>query len=135
MERAAREAAQEAFLSGRARIVAATMAFGMGIDKPDVRFIGYYQLPGSLEAYVEESGRAGRDGRPSRCARFVSTADISQLRRHVRQDELSIATLRAIYTTVRGLVRAGAPLAQPRRGWGRWGRSGGGSPRRTWSAK
>lgn len=69
--------AQRLFMSPRRRIVMiATSAFGMGIDKPDIRYIVHYHAPGSLEQYVQEAGRAGRDGRPSRCTLLFDPGDL-----------------------------------------------------------
>jgi ATP-dependent DNA helicase RecQ len=75
MEDAERVRAQDQFMSGARQMIVATNAFGMGIDKPDIRFVAHYQMPGSIEAYYQEIGRAGRDGLPSTCALLFNYAD------------------------------------------------------------
>ncbi|MDR7270722.1 ATP-dependent DNA helicase RecQ [Pelomonas saccharophila] len=70
-----RAAAQEAFMAGQTRIMVATNAFGMGIDKPDIRLVLHAQMPASIEAYVQEFGRAGRDGEPADCVLLFREGD------------------------------------------------------------
>jgi ATP-dependent DNA helicase RecQ len=82
LEPGVRSANQDAFLSEESIILVATIAFGMGIDKPDVRFVVHLDLPGSLEAFYQETGRAGRDGMPAETLLLYGTQDVV-LRRHM----------------------------------------------------
>ncbi|XP_053349184.1 ATP-dependent DNA helicase Q4 [Clarias gariepinus] len=105
-----RRRVQNNFMCGELRVVVATVAFGMGLDKSDVRGIIHYNMPKSFESYVQEIGRAGRDGEPSHCHLFLDPdgADLHELRRHIYADTVD-------YFTVKRLVQKVFPSCKCRR--------------------
>ena len=89
MDGATRSANQEAFLMERVDVIVATIAFGMGIDKPDVRFVIHYDMPKSLEGYYQETGRAGRDGGEGQCIAFYAAKDLQKMEKFMQGKPLA----------------------------------------------
>ncbi len=92
-----RSAAQEAFMSGAAQVVVATCAFGMGVDKANVRVVVHHSIPGTMEAYYQEAGRAGRDGEVARCLLLYSPADRFTHEALVENTHPARVTVEAVY--------------------------------------
>ena len=100
MSRDARNSIQDSWKSGDTRIIVATNAFGMGIDKPDVRFVCHYDMPDTIEGYFQEAGRAGRDGGRSYAVLLWNDNDIARLKQITRITYPSLDYIRDIYQKV-----------------------------------
>lgn len=94
-------------MSGECRVMVATTAFGMGVDKADIRFVVNYSPPHSVEDYYQQVGRAGRDGLPSRCVMLFTPGDKANLTRWLRQGQIRIEHLRDLYYLIRDTVGLG----------------------------
>ena len=92
-------------MAGAAEVVVATNAFGMGVDKADVRTVAHWALPTSLEAYYQEAGRGGRDGLPARALLLASRMDLGRLIRFIKERETTVEDVRGHVARLR---RAGA---------------------------
>jgi ATP-dependent DNA helicase RecQ len=96
-----RQASQEAFMRGSAEAVVATNAFGMGVDKADVRTVVHWAVPTSLEAYYQEAGRGGRDGLPARALLLGARMDLGRLIRFIKERETSVENVKAYVARLR----------------------------------
>ncbi len=95
-----RESRQTKFITKKADVAVATNAFGMGIDRSDVRFVAHFDVPGSIEAYYQEAGRAGRDGEPSQCDLFFNFADTKTQEFFIDGNNPGVDLIRTVYQTL-----------------------------------
>ncbi len=114
-DEAKRTKAQTKFMTGQASVAIATNAFGMGIDRSDLRFVIHYDIPGSVEAYYQEAGRAGRDGEPARCELLFNYADVKTQEFFLDGANPTREIIEGSYEAVKRLCRRGptkTPIAK-----------------------
>jgi ATP-dependent DNA helicase RecQ len=109
----AREAAQNRFTQSDCDVVVATNAFGMGIDRPDLRFVAHFEIPGSLEAYYQEAGRAGRDGEPAECELLFNYADTRVQEFFIDGNNPPIELIRRLYLLLDQVANEAAEIVMP----------------------
>jgi len=112
LTKAERDSSHEKFMSGKKPVVmVATNAFGLGVDKPNIRFVIHHQVPGSIEAYVQEAGRAGRDGKPARCLLQFDPADLDVQHYFFDQQYPTRAQVRQVSEALQAWHSTGRPVS------------------------